>query len=59
MFFCNKANGLWINGSTFQLDKHIGDTAIKKQDFKTLTKLNSASDIIALQMKYYKVCLVA
>ena len=56
IFDCGKTGNL-CRGSTYKLDSHIQEAALKTGDTKLLAKL-SAGDIIAIDMLYHKRCLV-
>ena len=56
--FCEELIPLLTNGSTFKHNYRLKSVAFELQDTEMLVKLNSASDIVAMEMKYYKKCFV-
>ena len=59
-FFCGKfaAGGALHNASTFDIDIHVRQCALKLQDKPLLAKL-SAGDLIAQEAKYHPQCLTS
>ena len=57
VFDCGKTGLHLSKGSTFQLDTHIREAALKVGDTKLLAKL-AAGDVIAIDLVYHRECLI-